>query len=143
MMTDQSVVRKETAMAKKKLRPTVSHFASSQFSRRGLRSYFEYRDLGVGRATGGRAHAHVIRARPEKAPHGDWHYHDCKVQFVYVLKGWVKMQYEGQEPIVMKAGSCFFQPPRIRHREVAHSKNLEMIEVTAPQRFRTYDAKGR
>jgi quercetin dioxygenase-like cupin family protein len=130
-------------MAKKKPRPTVSHLAGSQFSRRGLRGYFEYRDLGVGRATGGRAHAHVIRARPEQAPHGDWHYHDCKVQFVYVLKGWVKMQYEGQQPIVMKAGSCFFQPPRIRHRELAHSKNLEMIEVTAPQRFRTYDAKGR
>jgi hypothetical protein len=100
-------------MAKKKLRPTVSHLASSQFSRRGLRSNFEYRDLGVGRATGGRAHAHVIR------------------------------QYEGQKPTVMKAGSCFLQPPRIRHREVAHSKNLEMIKVIAPQRFRTYDAKGR
>lgn len=53
------------------------------------------------------------------------------------------MQYEGQKPIVMKAGSCFFQPPRIRHREIAHSKNLEMIEVTAPQRFRTYGAKVR
>ena len=43
----------------------------------------------------------------------------------------------------MKAGSCFLQPPRIRHREISHSKDLEMIEVTAPQRFKTYDAKVR
>ena len=64
MMTGERAVRKESSMAKKKLRPTVSHLATSKFSRRGLRNYFEYRDLGVSRATGGRAHAHVIRARP-------------------------------------------------------------------------------
>ena len=128
-------------MPKRKLRPTVSHLASSKFARRGLRSYFEYRDLGVSRATAGKAHAHVIRARPQKAPHGAWHYHDCKVQFTYVLKGWVKMQYEGQKPVVMKAGSCFFQPARIKHRELAHSRDLEMIEVVAPGRFNTYDAR--
>ena len=85
-------------MPGKKLRPTVSHLASSKFAKRGLRSYFEYRDLGVSRATGGRAHAHVIRARPQKAPHGDWHYHDCKVQFTYVLKGWVKMHTKATSP---------------------------------------------
>jgi quercetin dioxygenase-like cupin family protein len=65
------------------------------------------------------------------------------VQFTYVLKGWVKMQYEGEKPIVMRAGSCFFQPARIKHREIAHAKDLEMLEVAAPQRFRTYDAKVR
>src|SRR3970282_162209 len=118
-------------------RPTVSHLASSKFVPRGLRSYFEYRDLGVSRASGGKVHTHVIRARPGKAPHGDWHYHDCQVQFTYVLKGWVKMQYAGQPPILMKAGSCFFQPPRIKHRELAHSRDLEMIEVVAPGRFNT------
>ena len=133
--------RKKSAAAKAKARPTVSHLATSKFVKRGLRSYLEYRDLGVSRASGGKVHSHVIRARPRKAPHGDWHYHDCNVQFTYVLKGWVKMQYEGQRPILMKVGSCFFQPPRIRHRELAHSKDLQMIEVVAPGRFNTYDAK--
>jgi len=85
--------------------------------------------------------AHVIRARPGSAPHGDWHYHDCSVQFVYVLKGWVKMQYEGGRPILMKAGSCFYQPPRIRHRELAHSRDVEMLEVVAPGRFGTHGAR--
>ena len=64
---------------------SVSHLRGAKFARRGLRSYFEYRDLGIKRATRGGVVAHVIRARPQKAPHGEWHAHDCKVQFVYVL----------------------------------------------------------
>ena len=61
-------------------------------------------------------------------------------EVVYVVKGWVKMEYEGIGKILMKAGSCFYQPPRIRHRELAHSKNVEMIEVVAPANFKTYAA---
>jgi quercetin dioxygenase-like cupin family protein len=116
---------------------SVTHLKSSKFARRGLRSYFEYRDLGIRRATRGRVVAHVIRARPQKAPHGEWHSHDCRMQFVYVLKGWVLFEYEGVGKVMMKAGSCFYQPPNIRHREIRHSKNLEMIEVVAPADFRT------
>ena len=115
----------------------VEHLKSARFARRGLRSYFEYRDLGIKRATKGAVVAHVIRARPLKAPHGEWHAHDCRVQFVYVLKGWALFEYEGVGRVLMKAGSCFYQPPNIRHREIRHSKNLEMIEVVAPAKFRT------
>jgi mannose-6-phosphate isomerase-like protein (cupin superfamily) len=119
----------------------VSHSAKSAFKRRGLRSYFEYRDLGIKRATRGKVVAHVIRARAGKAPHGEWHLHDCKLQFVYVLKGWVEFEYQGVGKVTMRAGSCFYQPPRIRHREIRHSRNLEMIEVVAPGSFKTRSAK--
>jgi len=37
-----------------KQRFTVSHRGGSRFVKRGLRAYFEYRDLGIRRATGGR-----------------------------------------------------------------------------------------
>ena len=120
---------------------SVSHRKSSQFVRRGLRGYFEYRDLGIKRATRGKVVAHVIRARPGKAPHGEWHLHDCDAQFVYVLKGWVEFEYEGVGKVTMRAGSCFYQPPRIRHREIRHSKDIEMLEVVAPADFETLDAK--
>jgi mannose-6-phosphate isomerase-like protein (cupin superfamily) len=115
----------------------VSHKAGSRFERRGLRSYFEYRDLGIRKATQGKVVAHIIRARPGKAPHGEWHRHDCEVQFVYVLKGWVLFEYEGVGRVKMKAGTCFYQPPNIRHREISHSKDVEMLEVVAPADFRT------
>jgi quercetin dioxygenase-like cupin family protein len=119
---------------------TVSHLNGAQFARRGLRSYFEYRDLGIKRATRGNVVAHVIRARAGKAPHGEWHAHDCKVQFVYVLKGWVLFEYEGVGRVMMKAGSCFYQPPNIRHREIRHSKNVEMLEIVTPAKFKTYSS---
>jgi mannose-6-phosphate isomerase-like protein (cupin superfamily) len=120
-----------------KPRFTVSHKSKSKFVQRGLRAYFEYRDLGIERATRGKVVAHVIRARPGKAPHGQWHRHDCKVQFVYVLKGTALFEYEGVGKVRMKAGSCFYQPPGIRHRELSHSKDLELIEIVAPANFRT------
>jgi mannose-6-phosphate isomerase-like protein (cupin superfamily) len=119
----------------------VSHLGTSKFAKRGLRGYFEYRDLGIKGATRGKVVAHVIRARPGKAPHGEWHYHDCDVQFVYVLKGWVRFEYEGVGEVLMKAGSCFYQPPQIRHREIAHSRDIEMLEVVAPASFKTYSAE--
>jgi mannose-6-phosphate isomerase-like protein (cupin superfamily) len=118
----------------------VSHRTKSKFRPRGLRSYFEYRDLGIERATRGKVVAHVIRARPGKAPHGEWHYHDCDVQFVYVLKGWIEFEYEGVGKVKMRAGTCFHQPPAIRHRELRHSKDIQMIEVVAPAKFATRDA---
>lgn len=120
---------------------SVRHLAGSKFARRGLRSYFEYRDLGIKRATLGKVVAHVIRARPGKAPHGEWHVHDCDVQFVYVLKGWVLFEYEGVGKVLMKAGSCFYQPPRIRHRELEHSPDVEMLEVVSPASFKTASVK--
>jgi len=121
----------------------VSHRKGAKFSRRGLRGYFEYRDLGIERTTRGKVVAHVIRARPGKAPHGEWHRYDIDVQFVYVLKGWAIFEYEGVGRVKMKAGTCFYQPPNIRHRELKHSRDLEMIEVVAPAKFRTYDSPPR
>jgi quercetin dioxygenase-like cupin family protein len=118
----------------------VTHLQDAKFERRGLRNYFEYRDLGIKRLSNGEVVAHVIRARPGKAPHGEWHLHDCKLQFVYVLKGWVEFEYEGVGRVKVTAGSCFYQPPRIRHREIRHSKNLELLEVVAPARFKTRSA---
>ncbi len=119
----------------------VSHLKDATFARRGLRGYFEYRDLGIKRATRGKVVAHVIRARPGTAPHGEWHYHDVDVQFVYVLKGWVLFEYEGVGKVMMKAGSCFYQPPRIRHRELKHSKDVQMLEIVSPATFETVEAK--
>lgn len=116
---------------------SASHAAESPFEPRGLRDYFEYRDLGIAKASRGKVVAHVIRARPGKSPAGEWHMHDCDTQFYYVLKGWIRFEYEGVGVVTAKAGSCVWQPPGIRHRELAHSKNVELIEVVSPAKFRT------
>ena len=63
------------------------------------------------------------------------------MQFVYVLKGWVLFEYEGVGRVRMKAGSCFYQPPNIRHREISHSPDVEMLEIVGPAEFRTYSSE--
>ena len=119
------------------MRFSVSHADGSRFVGDGLRPFFEYRDLGIAAATDGRFHAHVIRARPGHHAAGGWHRHHLGFQLVYVLKGWVKFRYEGQGEVTLHPGSCVHQPPGIRHVEVEHSDDLELIEITMPAEFAT------
>ena len=114
----------------------VSHAADARFER-GLRPFFEYRDLGIRGATGGRVDAHVIRAVPGAPFEGKPHLHRTAFQLVYVLKGWVEFDYEGQGRVRLEAGSSVHQPPGIRHREVAHSDDVEMLEIVMPADFAT------
>ena len=60
-------------------------------------------------------------------------------QLVYVLKGWIEFEYEGQGIVRLEAGSCVYQPPEIRHREVGHSEDVEMLEVVMPGDFKTQE----
>ena len=114
----------------------VSHAEGASFAR-GLRSFFEYRDLGIRQATDGRAVAHVIRAAAGTAFSSQLHLHRTTFQLVYVLKGWIEFEYEGQGRVRLEAGSCVHQPPGIRHREVGHSEDVEMLEIVLPSDFKT------
>jgi quercetin dioxygenase-like cupin family protein len=114
----------------------ASHSKDGVFVR-GLRSYFEYRDLGIKEATEGRVEAHVIRAAAGKAFSNQPHLHRTQFQMVYVLKGWIEFEYEGQGVVRLEAGSCVHQPPGIRHRELGHSEDIEMLEIVLPAGFAT------
>ncbi len=114
----------------------VSHAQCSTFER-GLRSFYEYRDLGIKDATDGRVAAHVIRAAAGTEFSSQPHLHKTSFQLVYVLKGWIEFEYEGQGRVRLEAGSCVHQPPEIRHREVGHSEDIEMLEIVLPAGFKT------
>jgi quercetin dioxygenase-like cupin family protein len=124
--------------AKPEMTFSVSHLADSTFESEGLRAFFEYRDLGIRAATGGRVGAHVIRAKPGRGGGSGWHTHDLEFQMVYVLKGWVKFAYEGVGEVLLEAGACVHQPPGIRHVEIAHSDDVEILEITLPAEFETH-----
>lgn len=64
----------------------VTHEHDSEFET-GLRDYFDYRDLGMAEATGGKLRAHVIRPSGPFENAGDLHYHVLDFQMVYVVKG--------------------------------------------------------
>ena len=114
----------------------VSHAPGATFER-GLRSFYEYRDLGIKDATAGRVDAHVIRAAAGTEFSSQPHLHKTSFQLVYVLKGWIEFEYEGQGRVRLEAGSCVHQPPEIRHREVGHSEDIEMFEIVLPGDFKT------
>jgi hypothetical protein len=116
----------------------VSHLQASDF-KAGLRSYAHYRDLGVAEATGGAVQAHVIRLLGKCDPSvvAIEHYHGVQFQLVYLLKGWMIGEYEGQGKIKMKAGSCWIQPNGIRHTVLDYSPDCEMVEIILPGDFKT------
>ncbi len=114
----------------------ASHAQDAVFER-GLRSFFEYRDLGIRQATEGRVAAHVIRAAAGTEFSSQPHLHRIDFQLVYVLKGWIEFEYEGQGVVRLEAGSCVHQPPGIRHRELGHSEDVELLEVVLPGDFAT------
>lgn len=115
---------------------TIRHAEGASFEQ-GLRAFFAYRDLGIREATGGGFGAHVIRAVAGEGAKPHWHLHQLDFQMVYVLKGWVRFEYEDIGEVELRAGTCVYQPPRIRHREIAHSDDLELVEITSPAEFVT------
>lgn len=116
----------------------VSHLADGDFKSGGLRSYSSYRDLGIAAATNGLATAHVIRmTAPFDAAFSERHHHNVEFQMIYVLKGWFKTDFEGHGPELMKAGSCWLQPPGIRHTVVGWSEDCEVLEIILPAEHET------
>jgi mannose-6-phosphate isomerase-like protein (cupin superfamily) len=127
--------------ARPKQRIAISHHREQDFKADGLRTYASYRDLGIADATHGLAHAQVIRlvGPCNPAEVSKLHYHDVEFQMVYVLKGWVKTYMEGQGETLMKEGSAWTQPPRIKHLIMDYSDDVELLEVILPAEFKTME----
>ena len=116
------------------------HLAEGAAWSPGLRSIFEYRDLGISDATKGDYVAHIIRAvdREDADSIHAWHYHECDFQMVYILRGWATFEYDGEGVHTLRAGDCVNQRPGIRHREIECSADLELLEIVAPADFQTF-----
>jgi mannose-6-phosphate isomerase-like protein (cupin superfamily) len=127
--------------ARPKQRIAISHYRDEDFKADGLRAYAHYRDLGIAEASHGLAQAHVIRliGPCNPAEVSKLHFHDVEFQMVYVLKGWVKTYMEGQGEALMKEGSAWTQPPRIKHLIMDYSDDVELLEVILPAEFKTVE----
>jgi mannose-6-phosphate isomerase-like protein (cupin superfamily) len=127
--------------ARPKQRIAISHYRDEDFKADGLRAYAQYRDLGIADATGGLARAQVIRliGPCNPAEVSKLHFHDVEFQMVYVLKGWVKTYIEGQGETLMKEGSSWTQPPRVKHLIMDYSDDVELLEVILPADFKTVE----
>jgi quercetin dioxygenase-like cupin family protein len=103
----------------------------------GLRSFMEYRDLGIANATHGKFRAHVVRIKADAPGSHDLHTtglhrHECDFQMFYVLKGWIRFVYEAHGEHTFHAGDCILQPPNIVHNELECSDDVEILEIYSP-----------
>lgn len=139
--TPAKTATKTASKARPKQRIAISHHREEDFKADGLRTYAKYRDLGIAEASHGLAQAHVIRliGPCNPAEVSKLHYHDVEFQMVYVLKGWVKTYMEGQGETLMKQGSAWTQPPRIKHLIMDYSDDVELLEVILPAEFKTVE----
>jgi hypothetical protein len=124
-----------------KQRIAISHHRDEDFKADGLRTYAQYRDLGVADASGGVARAHVIRLIGPCNPNevSKLHFHDVDFQMVYVLKGWVKTYMEGVGETTFQTGSSWTQPSRIKYLIMDYSDDVELLEVILPADFKTVE----
>ena len=103
----------------------------------GRRHFFQYRDLGVTEATGGKMRAQVTSAKSAMDRETGWHYHTCDMQFVYILRGWVDLEFAGGRKTRFGAGDSVMIPGGTPHQETATSDDLELVEVSVPAEMGT------
>jgi mannose-6-phosphate isomerase-like protein (cupin superfamily) len=121
-------------------RLVLDTLAKAQFAPEGPLSGNEYRELSVGETSDGRIGIRHVRAiKPLDSATG-WHWHDMDVHVVFVLKGRLTFRFQGVEgDVVLGPGDCISQPAGVPHNVIDRSADLELLEITLPQRFNTAD----
>ena len=99
---------------------------------KGRREFFQYRDLGVAEASAGGMRAQVMMASQGMSRPTGWHYHECDGQFIYIIKGWVDLEFEDGRTIRVEEGDSLFIPGYLRHNEIRTADSLEILEVSTP-----------
>ncbi|MBC93727.1 MAG: cupin [Rhodospirillaceae bacterium] len=105
---------------------------------KGLRSEFEYRDLGIREATSNEFGAQVIRMTEGGLHEATGkHSHLTNFQMFYVLEGEAKFYFDNEGEITVKKGDCYYQPDGLIHDALYMSDDCKLLEITAPADFET------
>ncbi len=102
---------------------------------KGRRAFFTYRDLGVTAGSKGQMRAQVTATESGSQPTG-WHVHVCESQFVYVLKGWLELEF-ADGPVRLEAGDSIYIPGGTPHNETRTAEAFEILEVSSPAEMAT------
>jgi quercetin dioxygenase-like cupin family protein len=103
----------------------------------GRRDFFKYRELGVTEATGGKMRAQVTSATQGMGQPTGWHYHVCEHQLVYMLKGWVDLEFDDGRKVRLMPGESLMIPGGMRHNETGTADELELLEISVPAEMKT------
>lgn len=103
----------------------------------GRRPFFFYRDLGLKDVTNGKVSATLTSTSKGLSRPTGWHYHVCEVQFIYMLDGWVDLEFEDGTARRLSAGDSIYIPSGMRHNEIATSESFELLEIQIPSGMQT------
>ena len=130
MANDVSTITKPgTKPATKKLGYTS---AKKPIMTQGRRDFFSYRDLELKEASGGQMRGQIMKAKTGMTQPTGWHYHTCDSQFVYLLNGWVELEFEGSELLRCEKGDTVLIPGGLKHNELRTSDDFEALELSVP-----------
>lgn len=126
-----------TATTKK---PAIKLATTTPETRRfveGRRAFWKYADLGVTEATGGKMRAQITTTDMGLTQPTGWHYHTVEMQYVYLLDGWVDLDFEDGSSCRMQPGDSVLIPGGVRHQEVRTSPKFEFLEISLPAEMGT------
>ena len=98
----------------------------------GRRSFFGYRDLGVTEATDGRLRCQITEAKKGLSQSTGWHVHHCDAQFVYMLSGWMELEFADGRKVRLEQGDSVLIPGEVPHNEIDAASAFELLEVSIP-----------
>ena len=116
--------------------PTVAKKSAANLVA-GRRAFFKYRDLGVTAATAGILRAQVTSAESGMSQPTGWHIHKCDAQLVYMLNGWIELEFAGEPLCRLEAGDSILIPGHTPHNEIRTSNTFELLEVSLPAEMGT------
>ena len=57
------------------------------------------------------------------------------------FEAWLAGEFEGEGVHTFHAGSCWIQPPKIKHTVRGYSDDCELLEIVLPANFETMTLK--
>ena len=103
----------------------------------GRRDFFKYADLGVTDASEGRIRVQRTSASDGLSEPTGWHFHKCEGQFVYMLEGWLELQFADGETVRLGEGDSVYIPGYAPHNEIRTSDSFELLEFSVPAEMGT------
>lgn len=98
----------------------------------GRRDFFKYADLGVTDASQGKMRVQRTSATNGLSEETGWHYHKCEGQFVYMLEGWLELQFADGETVRLEAGDSVYINGYAPHNETRTSDSFNLLEFSVP-----------
>jgi hypothetical protein len=118
-------VHRATGGTMSELKPKIvlSRIDGAEWTRKGLRAFLEYRDLGLAQATEGRVGGTIGRAIKKFEPGGGAprHTHNTSFHLIFVMRGWFRTEFEGLGEVVVRQWDCISYQGEIPQAHIEYS----------------------